>query len=1012
MPKIRSFTPSWLSTDSTDGRGLFSPSSASARRSNILASTASPYPSSVYGSPKKQQPLPLPGPRRTIARRGTEIFVANGREIRWADLVTMKDNWEAATQDGFNRSTTTTSLSQPAYRTLKPPVASDIRQLVMSPQADYMAVLTTHTVHICVLPDPSHLHASEDPDVPLKTRFFTLGPTTHVTTRQPVVAALWHPLGVNGSAVVTVTRDAVVRLWEVSPVDRWSFDTPSLSIDVKKLADGTWLDQDFGASVTTNTSYSPDVFDMEVAAACFGPRSSGGWSSMTLYLAMLGGDVYALCPLLPKRFAPPPALIPSLSVAIVSNLASLEDDPVVTPRAKQLARQQLDWMTQIDNQEPTVTESPAGRTDGEPPIEIYTRPANPSTVPRLQGPLEVDLDDVESDDEEGGDGTDAAIGELCDIFVIGEKVDTGFLNTEDGTADDQLYYEDLIDGADREGLSLPVICLLTTTGKLHICLDLVGVEAQWLPQRSHHSHKGSLSGSLASRPLSNTTSSLDAVEDSTTSARPLHTFQVVDVVRNAEKRTNGWCTFSSDVTSRYSFFVTHPGGITNISLSSWAFRLEQELEESTEAGADFRVRQLVTGENTLRQRVYTHNRDEVLATCSTLLDPDLGFFLLSATEYAPIAICFEAAESEDGGFGSGAAAGLATGGQSINTSSAVFRASTTGGARTAAEKAEDKAVLALDFWKARPAFEIPPELFASSELSQAKSMLFSSRFQMLQHQEVRLSPASLAIFTNAHKIVGKETSRLTYAAAQMFTKLEDLPLHLREQVDSTYMLKRRIDMIAGEDQIDDHNGSNAPPLTDDMRLRQRLQKAQNRHKELAARMETLRRTYSHASVRPLSDKERVWAQEVQALETSLGEQPSDESKALALSTTALPSKAASDIGQRVRQVRGLWDDLAKQANTVIKRNGETTSTSAVDDTKASVASLVSINSGRGTKTSSPSASVAGSTAGNAGVDNKHSIKVPADVRKAKLAHVSEMVERETALVEAVMERLKRLGVAA
>ncbi|CAK7197437.1 hypothetical protein SEUCBS139899_000084 [Sporothrix eucalyptigena] len=987
MPKIRSFTPSWLSTDATDGRGLFSPSSASTRRSNLGASTtASPH-SSVYGSPKKQ--AYVPGPKRTIARRGTEVFVANGREIRWADLVPMKDAWEA-TQDGFNKSTTATSPSTPAYRTLKPPVASDIRQLVISPQANYMAILTTHTIHICVLPDPSHLVAAEDPDVPLKTRYFTLGPTTHVTSRQPVVAALWHPLGVNGSAVVTITRDAVVRLWEISPVDRWSFDAPSLSIDVKKLADGTWLDQDFGASVNTNTSYSPDLFDMEVAAACFGPRSSGGWSSMTLYLAMLSGDVYALCPLLPKRFAPPPALIPSLSVAVVSNLAALEDDPSVTPRAKQLARQQLDWMTQIDNQEPTIVES-ASHSGSEPPAEIYTRPSNPSIVPRLQGPLEVDLDDVESDDED-----DSAIGELCDIFVIGEKVDTDFLTTDDDDAD-ELNYEELIDSADQEGLSLPVICLVTTTGKLHICLDLVGVEAQWLPHRGHHAHKSSLSGST----FNGRSSTAALLDTGSSSARPLLTFQVVDVVRNSEKRPGGWCTFSPDVTSRYSFFVTHPGGITSISLASWVFRLEQELQENTETGADFRVRQLVTGENTLRQRVYTHNRDEVLATCTTMLDPDLGYFLLSATEHSPIAICFESPEIEDGGFG-GAASGLSSS-QNINTSSAAFQSSTSG-VRSATEEAENKAVLALDFWKARPAFETPPELLVQSELSQAKNMLFSSRYQMLQHQEVRLSPATLAIFTNAHKIVGKETGRLNHAAAQMFTKLEDLPIHLREQIESTYTLKRRIDMIAGEDQeVDDNNGQ---PLTDDVRLRQRLQKAQDRHKELAERMEKLRRTFGRASARPLSDKERVWAQEVQALETSLNE---NNKKAVAtVPSAASPSKAASDIGLRVGQVRNLWDDLHKQAEALIQKNGGPST--SVDDIKSSVASLVSINSG--TSTPSPPASVAGSTAGaGAGAESgKHALKVPADVRKAKLAQVTKLLERETALVEAVTERLERLGV--
>jgi len=40
-----------------------------------------------------------------------------------------------------------------------------------------------------------------------------------------------------------------------------------------------------------------------------------------------------------------------------------------------------------------------------------------------------------------------------------------------------------LDEADREGLSLSIICLLSTGGQVKICLDLDGVEAQWLPQQ-------------------------------------------------------------------------------------------------------------------------------------------------------------------------------------------------------------------------------------------------------------------------------------------------------------------------------------------------------------------------------------------------------------------------------------------------------------------------------------------------------------------------------------------------
>lgn len=176
---------------------------------------------------------------------------------------------------------------------LKIPVADDIRQLIISPNTNLLAVLTTHTVHICVLPDSSHL--TSDDASPLKPKTYTLGPTTHVTSRAPIASALWHPLGVNGSCVVTVTVDAIVRVWELSTQDRWSFDSPTTSIDLKKLADGTNVDQDFSASVSaTSKAFSPDSFEMEVAAASFATKGSGGWNPMTLWVAMREGDVYAL----------------------------------------------------------------------------------------------------------------------------------------------------------------------------------------------------------------------------------------------------------------------------------------------------------------------------------------------------------------------------------------------------------------------------------------------------------------------------------------------------------------------------------------------------------------------------------------------------------------------------------------------------------------------------------------------------------------------------------------------
>lgn len=83
MPKVVSFTPAWLSK-SSPGHDVFAEAQ---ERENI---GSAPIKSLGKGRGKGSKP----GPKRTIARRGTEVFVAVGKEIRWADLVYLKEEWE------------------------------------------------------------------------------------------------------------------------------------------------------------------------------------------------------------------------------------------------------------------------------------------------------------------------------------------------------------------------------------------------------------------------------------------------------------------------------------------------------------------------------------------------------------------------------------------------------------------------------------------------------------------------------------------------------------------------------------------------------------------------------------------------------------------------------------------------------------------------------------------------------------------------------------------------------
>jgi nucleoporin NUP82 len=80
-PRVIGYTPTWLSKPNP-GHEIFTagPTSGQAASGNGLS----------YND-KRTTKL---GPRRTIARRGTEIFIAVGKEIRWADLVYLKESWE------------------------------------------------------------------------------------------------------------------------------------------------------------------------------------------------------------------------------------------------------------------------------------------------------------------------------------------------------------------------------------------------------------------------------------------------------------------------------------------------------------------------------------------------------------------------------------------------------------------------------------------------------------------------------------------------------------------------------------------------------------------------------------------------------------------------------------------------------------------------------------------------------------------------------------------------------
>ncbi|PYH95776.1 nuclear pore complex protein An-Nup82 [Aspergillus ellipticus CBS 707.79] len=822
MPKVISYTPPWLSRP--------------APGASIFSSSGQKAPDYLKG----QKQSVYSGPTRIQARRGNELFTVVDNQIRWSDLTRLKNEWQHT-----SRAKNETKLNEQVgersvhYRVLVVPVYERIRQLIPSPNGAFLAIVADHTVFIAVLPDPAHLAGTDNS--PIRAKSYQLGPTTHVIPESSVVSALWHPLGVHtnlGGCFVTVTADAAVRVWELDRNNHWSFDRPTLAVDLRKLVDGTSSDQDFAPSgFGKNKGFSADFIDMEVASACFGGSGTEreeAWAPMTLWVAMRPGDLYALCPLLPTKWRATSTAVPSLSAAIIPKLAALEEDPMEFEEQLTACRQQYDWLAEIDNQEPLRTEFDSDTGSGS---EVLTRPANPSAIPRLQGPFRFDTGD-EIDDLD-----------LCDLLVIGAKVDLETLMM----GEDELTLDD--SGDDR--LSATVICLATGSGRIHVCLELEGVEGQWLPKAKKN---------VFSTPLSEP-ADLVLVES-------------LDTMKEERQSSNNWPTFTKDVYSRYGFFVTNATNVTFISLTSWVERLEAELQSEDATGTAFRLQVLCEGAASLRERILevegsgagAKDLSGHLPASLVYYDYDLGYLLLTSQSSTPHAAILDAPEVSLPDIGN-----------------------------LRLYESEGQAPGSPVLPPRRPPYQVPSIFYAEPPLEFFVDKHVPHRQRQAFKEQVRLSPATLDLVAAAHRILSAHTNALERAAADLFRRCERLQGEMRDQLKQ---LADTADRVKGVSSEIGEDGKRVEGSRSGEALDKRLQAAKDKQTQLVQRYEALRNKVLKSGGRPLSDKEKSWVVEVETMSESIGDYRREDGQ----------------LTQRLDAVKEIAGDLLTEVKTIAAKS--------------------------------------------------------------------------------------------
>lgn len=711
-----------------------------------------------------------------------------------------------------------------------------------------------------------------------------------------------------------------MRLWELDRANRWSFDSPTLAMDLTKLdAASSQEDDVLPSGMHCGRGFSADAVDMEMASACFGGTGSpdeSAWSATTLWVTTTDGDVYALCPLLPSKWQPTSTQLPSLSSLAVAGATIASKDADFLGDDVPLNTDQYDFVSEIDAQEPLL----ATRDDDIICNDvIYNRPKRPGPIPKLQGPFQLAA------------GSLVDYLDVSDIHVIASKLDI----------------EEMIVGADDDsevelqeeiiGLSAAVVCLMTTDGRVHLFLDLEGVEGQWLPAKAPE------------RP------------SSASASGELILVEALDTLDAEAICENEWPTFSLDPFSRYSFYTTHSQGVYFFSLDPWIKRLEEELQNSTTAGANFRLNMLRESSGTLRECIlrfdpdrFTNNNVSSSSSstsanaCIVLHDSDLGYFLLTSTNNNthPHAATLDTPKSF-------------TFKQEPLSSDEELEYS------NLYPDSSDS----LTSHIARSAYEPPSTFWNQSSLLQLTSQSLPAYRRRTLREEVRLSTATLELMTSAHRLLSNETHAIKTAAADLFNRCERMMQELRTQIERVREVNGRAEQLVFGGGGEDTEGENASE-----RLGSRAQKCLEKQEQLTERMQRLRRRA--AETREVGVKEREFGKELVALEQVVCKPDHEDHE-----DDSFLDDAKDRADAHKRAVEPYWqryDELKHIATELVER-----------------AKQVEADGGGGGGGGAPRAD-----------DDDYGISN--DLRRRKVQQVMGLLEREEALVDGVMMRLERL----
>ncbi|PFH52525.1 hypothetical protein AMATHDRAFT_139457 [Amanita thiersii Skay4041] len=354
------------------------------------------------------------GRRQVMLLKGADLILAAGKDIRMASLGDARLNQN----------------SKKTYKTLHTPnIQFDIHQMVLNPSGKLLAVAGAFQVAVVVLPRSTFTRLVPDT---IDCKSVQLGQYYHAShASAPITKIEWHPWGEAGSTLLVMTIDGKLREYDIST----DTEEPQQVLS-------------FMPEKKSKSFQAEDPSEREVVSFALG-KGTADWGPLTAYALTRSGDIYAICPYMPRNASIPSSYVHSLECFISAKREFLAQDTSSSRNLSMLYDYQHKYVSALIKQLPPGTTFPALSRSVlmHPPSIVRSSPAR-------QGPFLLQPSPCILEGSDGGDATD--------IVYLTFGLDH----------DDPDY-----EGGETAHLGAVVIAF--QDGRIDVCLDVEKVEARW-----------------------------------------------------------------------------------------------------------------------------------------------------------------------------------------------------------------------------------------------------------------------------------------------------------------------------------------------------------------------------------------------------------------------------------------------------------------------------------------------------------------------------------------------------